>query len=321
MADYYFRARGLGKRGRFMMELSFWMGAFFFIFFSYLFWKNPTQFQALTKMYWFTPASLIFFYILVVSPFRRVLRLQLYASVVIETTRKGFHFKDSARDVTLAWRDLTDARVRLDVHHFLGVYVREVYLRYSKGTIVLKPDPVTNPMEGVFDFVEELKARVPGVKTTLTWFYPFCPYCREGLEPGKTCACGENVTFVHKLSRPWELFRDEMLLFILLGLFNIQLMPVMIGLVVLASALPLITVRREKIKLFPEAKKAEEERIAYLRRQAEEKAQKKSGKSEPPPKAEPPSDVEPPRAEEPVEGGSDGESSREPVGAGDPIKS
>jgi len=279
MADYYFRARGLSKRGRFMMELSFWMGAFFFIFVSYMLWKLPPDARMkLMHIPGFAPMSLILFYVLVVVPFRRVLRLQVYTAVLLDTSRKGFHFKDSARDMVLSWRDLSEVRIHLDVHHILGVYVKEIYMRYSKGSIVLRPDPVTNPMEGVYEFADELKARAPKVKTYLTWFYPFCPYCREPLVEGKPCTCGEETHFINKLARPWQLFKDEMLFFILLGFINPKVMPAMIAVTVGAMLLPLVLVRREKIKLLPEARRIEAERVAEMRRQHEEAMRRKAEK-------------------------------------------
>jgi hypothetical protein len=180
---------------------------------------------------------------------------------------------------------LSEVKVTLDVHHLLGAYIREIHMRYSKGTIVLKPDPVTNPMEGVYDFFDEINARAPKLKTYFVFFHPVCPYCREPLRSGKTCSCGEDVIFINKLSRPWELFKDEMLFFILLGFFTPRVMPLMIALTVGAMLLPLFLTRKDRFKLLPEAREIEAQRVAEMRRRAEEAARKKAVKGPEPAKA------------------------------------
>ena len=171
------------------------------------------------------PLLLVVVYLLFLIPSRRLTRFQRFARVTLATTRRGFTWKDgqahakaSPGEKILSWRDLTEARVLLDVNRDHRVFIKKLIFVHGKGRISLENDPPNHALEGVEELLREVLRRVPGLVFRFHWFHAVCPFCKGPLDQGLgTCnACRVSVRYVSKFFRPWELFREEGLYFLLL---------------------------------------------------------------------------------------------------------
>jgi len=265
MARYTFASRRRDKKSWKWTEFSLWFGIFvYFTFLYFTVFQNKDIFL-LTRDHRFLAISLLLFLLLVYFPTKRSIRLQKQASTIMETDRKGLHYKDFQKEMRLAWRDMQGSTIVLDTHPVLGVYPREFRLRHSKGTISIQNDPFSDLLEGVLDFLVECSDKLPDAKQVFISFTNFCPYC--GLEKTSSrCSCGKNITWVHKLKRPLTLIKDEVLMMIIATFFLGPLFFVVgFALIAVFLFLPYLLMRNKKLKTI-------DEHLAEKNRAAEETA-------------------------------------------------
>jgi hypothetical protein len=264
MAQYIFSDRRRNKKSWRWVEFSLWFGIFVYFTFLYIAWMQSKSFKALFASSHFMLFTLLLFVLLVYFPSKRSMRLQKNASTVIETSRKGLHYKDFQQDKLFAWRDLENGRVILDIHPSAGIYPREFIFRHSKGSIHIVNDPAAHRLEGALGLLAELREKLPDLKESFASFSNFCPYCSSAKEGKKVlCGCGNKVAFVHKLLRPQYLINTELIFviivtFILGGIY----LPVGLALLALFLLIPWLLMRKRHFKdldtQFDEMRRAEE---------------------------------------------------------------
>ncbi len=234
MAQYIFSDRRRDKKSWRWVEFSLWFGIFVYFTFLYFAWMQSKSLKTLFDNPHFMIFSFLLFVLLVYFPSKRSMRLQKYASTVIDTSRKGMHYKDFQQKKLLAWRDIEEGRVILDIHPSSGIYPREFIFKHSKGRIHITNDPSAHRLEGALELLAELRDKMPNLKESFVSFRNICPYCSKEKEGKKVqCGCGNKVTFVHKLLRPQYLMNSE-LIFVVAATFILGGTYFLIGLVLLA---------------------------------------------------------------------------------------
>jgi|GEM_PF-1852672 len=250
MAQYIFSDRRRDKKSWRWVEFSLWFGIFVYFTFLYFAWVNAKNFKALFESSNFMIFSFLLFVLLVYFPSKRSMRLQKNASIVIDTSRKGMHYKDFQQKKLLAWRDIDEGRVVLDLHPASGIYPREFIFKHSKGKIQITNDPAAHRLEGALELLAELREKLPELKESFVSFRNFCPYCSKEKEGKKAqCDCGNRVTFVHKLLRPHYLMNTE-LIFVVMATFILGGIYLPIGLFLLALFLltPYLLMRKRRFR-------------------------------------------------------------------------
>ena len=248
MAQYVFSTSIGSKKGKRWSDFSLWLGIFIYISFVYFTYTEAGSFKALFEKPIIGPLSVLLFLILVYFPTKNSVRLQKYASIHIETTRKGMHYKDFQQDINLAWRDLKRSSVILSVHPVTGVFPRDFRLRHSKGIIAITNDPSHHMLNGSLEFLDEVRTKVPELNQSFVTPHHFCPYC--GIEKSsQKCQCGESTTYVHTLKRPFLLIKPEifLLMFALLFMGPVML-PFVVAIAVIFFLIPFTLLRK---KTFP----------------------------------------------------------------------
>jgi hypothetical protein len=248
MASYIFSNRRKDKKSWKWMEFSLMFGIFVFFTFIYFSFIQAKGFGNLMKNPHYLPLVLLLFLLLVYFPARRNMKLQKCASIVMETSRKGLHYKDFQVSQTYSWRDFRDGKITLDVHPSVGVYPREFRLSHSKGKLIIDHDPALHPLEGALSFLEECKGKLSKCQQIFVSFQNFCPYCgADKGEKKRSCACGEEVTYVHKLKKPFLLVREEiaMMVFALI-LMNFWYLGLIMF--ILFIAIPVFLTQKNKVK-------------------------------------------------------------------------
>ena len=240
------------------MEYSLWFGIFVYFALLYLVFFQDKAHALNFKNQFYVALSLLLFLLLVYFPTKKSIALQKQASTLIETDRKGLHYKDFQQDLRFAWRDLQGSTIVLDTHPALGVYPRELRFRHSKGTIVVRNDPYTDLLEGVIDLVEECNEKLPGLKQCFISFTDFCPYCGADKTLPACPSCGREAAFIYKFKRPLTLIKDEILLMVAaMFLLSLQIqttytIPVGMALLVVFFVIPFMMMRNRKLKTIRE---------------------------------------------------------------------
>ncbi|MDQ7823828.1 MAG: hypothetical protein RDV48_13600 [Candidatus Eremiobacteraeota bacterium] len=217
MAAYIFSTRRKDKKSWKKMEFSLWFGIFTYLAFMYFYLVHHKPGPE-TLQQNFMALALLLFLLLVYFPVKRNITLQKYASIVIETMRKGLTYKDFQGEKIFSWRDLEGSSIILDTHPAIGVYPREFRLKHSKGSLVIVNDPLMHPLEGAFNLFEELTQKIEPIKVSLAAFRNFCPYCGEA-KTGKEriCpSCKREAMFINKYLKPFYVIREE-IIFTILG--------------------------------------------------------------------------------------------------------
>lgn len=250
MAQYIFSDRRRNKKSWRWVEFSLWFGIFVYFTFLYFAWVNSKNFKALFESSNFMIFSFLLFVLLVYFPSKRSMRLQKNASTVIDTSRKGMHYKDFQQKKLLAWRDIDECRVVLDIHPASGIYPREFIFKHSKGRIHITNDPAAHRLEGALELLAELREKLPDLKESFVSFKNFCPYCSKEKEGKKIqCSCGNKVAFVHKLLRPHYLMNTE-LIFVVMATFILGgiYLPIGLALLTLFLLTPYLLMRKRRFK-------------------------------------------------------------------------
>lgn len=248
MAQYIFSDRRRNKKSWRWVEFSLWFGIFVYFTFLYFAWVNSKDFKALFESSNFMIFSFLLFVLLVYFPSKRSMRLQKNASTVIDTSRKGMHYKDFQQNKLLAWRDIDECRIVLDIHPASGIYPREFIFKHSKGRIHITNDPAAHKLEGALELLAELHEKLPELKESFVSFRNFCPYCSKEKEGKKIqCSCGNKVTFVHKLLRPHYLMNTE-LIFVVMATFILGgiYLPIGLALLTLFLLTPYLLMRKRR---------------------------------------------------------------------------
>jgi hypothetical protein len=160
--------------------------------------------------------GLVVIYLMFLVFSRRIFRQQRLAGVKIATTRRNFTFTDMNGEKVHSWRDVKDAVMRVEVDGRGQAYLHRLTLNVPKAKVVLENDPGA-PLSDAAGLLAEVRERVPVRKWRFHWYHPVCPLCSSRLEGPRCPGCGEEVTYVSKIARPWEIVREETLyLFLLL---------------------------------------------------------------------------------------------------------
>jgi hypothetical protein len=250
VASYIFSNRRKDKKSWKWMEFSLMFGIFVFFTFLYFSFLQAKGFGNLMKNPAFPPLALLLFLLLVYFPAKRNMKLQKCASIVMETSRKGLHYKDFQVSHIYSWRDFKDTKITFDVHPAIGVYPREFRLTHSKGRLIIDHDPSLHNLEGALGFLDECKNKLSKCQQVFVAYQNFCPYCgadKEGTK--KECDCGETVTYVHKLKKPLLLLREEIAMMLLAVIFLSKSFWYL-GLIVfiLFVAVPFFLTQKKKVK-------------------------------------------------------------------------
>lgn len=200
--------------------------------------RNPATFTV----------GLVVIYLMFLLFSRRIFRRQRLTGLRLVTTRRNFTFHDVNGEHIHSWRDVKDAELRVEVDARGQAYVRRFVMQVPKSTVRLDNDPAF-PLPHADTLVAELRARLPKVRWSFHWFHPICPLCKGRLDPpARRCAdCGEPISYVSKLMRPWEMLREEAL-YVALLLFVIapSWPPLYLGALAFLAAIPLWSMMRAR---------------------------------------------------------------------------
>lgn len=249
MSQYIFGTRRKGKSAWKWTEFSLWLGIFIYISFIYFTVVQTKTYKGLIETHpLIVPFAMVLFFLLVYFPTKNSMKLQKYASMIIETSRKGMHYKDFQQDLSLSWRDIRNSTLVLTIHPVAGVIPRDFSFRHAKGRISLTHDPVLHPLEGYLDFIKELKERIPELKQEFVSTYNFCPFCGNEKKDNQ-CSCGEKVRFVHLLKRPLYIIKSDIIVMLIASLFlGVRFLPFVIVVLLLFLGVPLFLLRKRKFK-------------------------------------------------------------------------
>lgn len=216
MPTYAYEARRARNRP---VETMIWLLTGVMVSFVLLSTFHPAVKQHMSKNPATFTVGLVVIYLMFLLFSRRIFRRQRLAGLRLLTTRRNFTFHDVNGEHIHSWRDVKDAELRIEVDPRGQAYVRRLVLQVPKLTVRLENDPAF-PLPHTDTLVAELRARVPRVRWSFHWFHPLCPLCKGDIDVrARVCtACGEAVTYVSKLMRPWEMLREETLYVALLML-------------------------------------------------------------------------------------------------------